>query len=108
MSLTLLEAAEAGLSTIEHLNYLMKAGSRDEAAISADYLAAATTTHRPWRATPTASIPMWRCAPIGDWRNWGVMASPTQHGSSTLVLAGPRRSQPRSELAYIGPGIRGT
>ena len=38
-SITVLEAAEAGLSSIEHLDYAMKAGSKDEAAIAADYLA---------------------------------------------------------------------
>lgn len=108
MEITVLEAAEAGLSTIEHLNYLMKAGSRDEAAISADYLAGRYTyaeTMARYAATfdpETARRVYRRLAELG------VMASPTQHGSSTLAWLDRDDHSHDPELAYIGPGIRGT
>lgn len=108
MSLTVLEAAEAGLSTIEHLNYLMKAGSTDEAGISADYLAgkytyAQTMARYAETFDPEVALRVYRRL-----AELGVMASPTQHGSSTLAWLDRDDHTHDPELAYIGPGIRGT
>ena len=41
-ALTIVQAADAGLSSVEHVDYLIKAGSPEEAAIGADYAAGKT------------------------------------------------------------------
>ncbi|WP_332659392.1 amidohydrolase family protein [Brevundimonas sp.] len=108
MGITVLEAAEAGLSTIEHLNYLMKAGSRDEAAISADYLAGRYTYAEAMARYADTFDPAVARRVYRRLAELGVMASPTQHGSSTLAWLDRDDHADDPELAYIGPGIRGT
>ena len=39
MALTVHQAVESGISSIEHLDYAFKAGAKDEAAIAADFAA---------------------------------------------------------------------
>lgn len=108
MGITVLEAAEAGLSTIEHLNYLMKAGSREEAAISADYLAGRYTYAQALSRYAETFDPEVARRVYRRLAELGVMASPTQHGSSTLAWLDRDDHSADAELAYIGPGIRGT
>jgi imidazolonepropionase-like amidohydrolase len=108
MGITVLEAAEAGLSTIEHLNYLMKAGSREEAAISADYLAGRYTYAQAMTRYAETFDPAVARRVYRRLAELGVMASPTQHGSSTLAWLDRDDHTNDPELAYIGPGIRGT
>lgn len=108
MGITVLEAAEAGLSTIEHLNYLMKAGSREEAAISADYLAGRYTYAEAMARYAETFDPAVAMRVYRRLAELGVMASPTQHGSSTLAWLDRDDHSDDRELAYIGPGIRGT
>ena len=108
MGITVLEAAEAGLSTIEHLNYLMKAGSREEAAISADYLAGRYTYAEAMARYAETFDPAVAMRVYRRLAELGVMASPTQHGSSTLAWLDRDDHTDDPELAYIGPGIRGT
>jgi len=108
MGITVLEAAEAGLSTIEHLNYLMKAGSREEAAISADYLAGRYTYAQAMARYAETFDPEVARRVYRRLAELGVMASPTQHGSSTLAWLDRDEHSNDPELAYIGPGIRGT
>lgn len=108
MGITVLEAAEAGLSTIEHLNYLMKAGSREEAAISADYLAGRYTYAQAMARYAETFDPEVARRIYRRLAELGVMASPTQHGSSTLAWLDRDDHSADPELAYIGPGIRGT
>lgn len=108
MSLTVLEAAEAGLSSIEHLDYAMKAGSREEAAIAADYLAGHYTyaeTMKRYADTfdvETARRTYARLAELG------VAVTPTLYGSTVLTYLDRDDHSDDPELAYIGPGIRGT
>ncbi len=108
MGITVLEAAEAGLSTIEHLNYLMKAGSRDEAAISADYLAGRYTYAQAMARYAETFDPAVARRVYARLASLGVMASPTQHGSSILAWLDRDDHSDDRELAYVGPGIRGT
>lgn len=108
MGITVLEAAEAGLSTIEHLNYLMKAGSREEVTISADYLAGRYTYAEAMGRYAETFDPVVARRVYRRLAELGVMASPTQHGSSTLAWLDRDDHSHDPELAYIGPGIRGT
>lgn len=107
-SITVLTAAEAGLSSIEHLDYAMKAGSRDEAAIAADYLAGKYTyaqTMRRYADTfdvETARRVYARLAELG------TAVSPTLYGSTTLANLDKDDHTHDDGLAYVGPGIRAT
>ena len=108
MELTVLQAAEAGLSTIEHLNYLMKAGSRDEAQISADYIAGRLTYAE---AMARYARTFDEAVALNAYRRLaelGVMASPTQHGSSLIAHLDSADHSNDRELAYVGPGIVAT
>ncbi|WP_297799280.1 amidohydrolase family protein [uncultured Brevundimonas sp.] len=108
MELTVLQAAEAGLSTIEHLNYLMKAGSRDEAQISADYIAGRLTYAEAmarYAQTFDEEVALRAYRRLVE---LGVMASPTQHGSSVIAHLDSGDHSADRELAYVGPGIVAT
>ncbi len=108
MGITVLTAAEAGLSTIEHLNYLMKAGSSQEAEISADFLAGRYTYAQAMARYAETFDPVVAMRVYRRLAELGVMASPTQHGSSTLAWLDRDDHADDPGLAYIGPGIRGT
>lgn len=108
MGITVLEAAEAGLSTIEHLDYLTKAGSREEAAIAAQSLAG---RYSPAQAMARYAETFDRDVALRTYRRLaelGVMVTPTQHGSSILAWLDRDDHSADPELAYIGPGIRAT
>lgn len=108
MELTVLQAAEAGLSTIEHLNYLMKAGSREEAQISADYIAGKLSYAQAmarYAQTFDEDVALSAYRRLAE---LGVMASPTQHGSSLIAHLDSTDHSGDRELAYIGAGIVGT
>lgn len=108
MSLTVLEAAEAGLSSIEHLDYAMKAGSRDEAAIAADYLAGRYTyaqTMKRYADTFDVAVARRTYARLAE---LGVAVTPTLYGSTVLTYLDRDDHSHDPELAYVGPGIRAT
>ncbi len=108
MSLTVLEAAEAGLSSIEHLDYAMKAGSRDEAAIAADYLAGRYTyaqTMKRYADTFDVAVARRTYARLAE---LGVAVTPTLYGSTVLTYLDRDDHSRDPELAYVGPGIRAT
>ena len=108
MELTVLQAAEAGLSTIEHLNYLMKAGSREEAQISADYIAGKLTYAEAMARYAETFDEEVALRTYRRLAQLGVMASPTQHGSSLIARLDSADHSNDRELAYVGPGIVAT
>lgn len=107
-SITVLTAAEAGLSSIEHLDYAMKAGSRDEAAIAADYLAGKYTYAQTMRRyADTFDVETARRV-YARLRELGTAVSPTLYGSTTLANLDLDDHSHDAGLAYVGPGIRAT
>ncbi len=108
MSLTVLEAAEAGLSSIEHLDYAMKAGSRDEAAIAADYLAGRYTYAQTMARYADSFDPETARRVYRRLAELGVAVTPTLYGSTVLTYLDRDDHSHDPELAYIGPGIRAT
>ncbi|WP_292084338.1 MULTISPECIES: amidohydrolase family protein [unclassified Brevundimonas] len=107
-SITVLEAAEAGLSSIEHLDYAMKAGSRDEAAIAADYLTGKYTYAQTMRRyADTFDVETARRV-YARLRELGTAVSPTLYGSTTLANLDLDDHSHDDGLAYVGPGIRAT
>lgn len=108
MSIPVLEAAEAGLSSIEHLDYLMKAGSRDEAAISADYLAGKYTYAQTMARYADAFDPEVARRAYRRLAELGVAVTPTLYGSTVLSNLDRDDHSHDAGLAYIGPGLRAT
>ena len=108
MSLTVLEAAEAGLSSIEHLDYAMKAGSRDEAAIAADYLAGRYTYAQTMARYADSFDPETARRVYRRLAELGVAVTPTLYGSTVLTYLDRDDHSHDPELAYVGPGIRAT
>lgn len=107
-SITVLEAAEAGLSSIEHLDYAMKAGSKDEAVIAADYLAGKYTYAQTMRRyADTFDVETARRV-YARLRELGTAVSPTLYGSTTLANLDLDDHSHDDGLAYVGPGIRAT
>ena len=108
MSLTVLEAAEAGLSSIEHLGYLVKAGSPQEAEIAADYAAGQLTYAQAMARyadtfdEATARRTYARLAELG------VAVTPTLHGGQVIAWLDRDDHSHDPELAYIGDGLRAT
>lgn len=107
-SITVLEAAEAGLSSIEHLDYAMKAGSKDEAAIAADYLAGKYTYAQTMRRYADTFDVETAGRVYVRLRELGTAVSPTLYGSTTLANLDLDDHSHDAGLAYVGPGIRAT
>lgn len=107
-ALTIDQAARAGLGSIEHLDYLIKAGSPQEAAIAADYAAGRLS----YAAASDRLVDTFdrRLAARAYKRlaTQGVFVTPTLNMSRVLAYL-DRDDHARDEgLALVGPGLRAT
>ena len=108
MALTVGQAADAGLSSIEHLDYAYKAGVKDEAAIAADFAAGRITRAEANRRIDAGFDQATALAAYHRFASQGVFVTPTLNGSR--ILAWLDRDDHRDDpyLAYIGPKLRKT
>jgi len=107
-ALTIDQAVDDGLSSIEHIDYLIKAGSPKEAEIGAAYAAGKVT----YGAATDAFVDSFDAAyALKAYRRLaakGVYATPTLNMGRILAFL-DREDHSRDEgLAYIGPGLRKT
>ena len=107
-ALTIDQAVDDGLSSIEHIDYLIKAGSPKEAEIGAAYAASKVT----YGAATDAFVDSFDAAYARKaYRRLaakGVYATPTLNMGRILAFL-DREDHSRDEgLAYIGPGLRKT
>ena len=108
MALTVGQAVDAGISSIEHLDYAHKAGAKDEARIAADFAAgrinraeATTQIHASFdEATAMASY--------SRLRDRGVFVTPTLNIERLIAFLDSDDHSKDEFLAYIGPGLRKT
>jgi len=108
MAITVRQAVDAGLSSIEHLDYAFDAGARDEAAIAADFGAGRIT-----RAEASARLDAGfdRETAMNAYRylaQKGVSVTPTLNGSRVIAWLDRDDHQHDPYLAYIGPGLTKT
>jgi len=107
-ALTILRAADAGLSSIEHLDYLIKAGSPREAQIGAEYAAGKLT----YAAASDAFVDTFDAAYAkGMYRKLaarGIAVTPTLNMSRILAYLDREDHSKDPALALIGPGLRKT
>ena len=107
-ALTIDQAVDDGLSSIEHIDYLIKAGSPKEAEIGAAYAAGKVT----YGAATDAFVDSFDAAYARKaYRRLaakGVYVTPTLNMGRILAFL-DREDHSRDEgLAYIGPGLRKT
>lgn len=108
MALTVGQAVDAGISSIEHLDYAFKAGVKDEAAIAADFAAGridraeANRRLREGFDRDTAMRAYRRFAELG------VAVTPTLDGGRIIDFLDVEPHDKDPYLAYIGPGLRAT
>jgi imidazolonepropionase-like amidohydrolase len=105
---TIEQAAEAGLSSVEHLDYLIKAGSPQEASIGADYVAGRLSygeASDQFVETFDAAyaMPVYRRL-----AKLGLYVTPTLNMSRILAYLDREEHRGDAALAYIGPGLRKT
>jgi len=108
MALTVGQAVDAGISSIEHLDYAFKAGVRDEATIAADFAAGRidrAEANRRLRAGFDRDTAM---AAYRRFAAQGVAVTPTLDGGRIIDFLDVEPREHDAYLAYIGPGLRKT
>ncbi|MBA2920245.1 amidohydrolase family protein [Sphingomonas sp. MAH-20] len=107
-ALTIWQAADAGLGSIEHLDYLIKAGSRDEAAISADYAAGRISYGDASAKLVEGFDPARAKAAYRRFAAQGLYVTPTLNMTRILAYLDRDDHSHDEALALIGPGLRKT
>jgi imidazolonepropionase-like amidohydrolase len=108
MALTVGQAVDAGLGSIEHLDYAFKAGVKDEAAIAAEFAAG-----RIDRAEANRRLDQGfdRDAAMTVYRRFaaqGMFVTPTLNGGRIIAFLDRDSHADDAYLAYIGPRLRKT
>jgi imidazolonepropionase-like amidohydrolase len=108
MALTTEQAVDAGISSIEHLDYAYNAGAKDEAAIAADFAAGRIDRAEANRRLDAGFD---RDTAIAAYRRFaakGVFVTPTLNGSRIIANLDREDHSKDQGLAYIGPKLRKT
>jgi imidazolonepropionase-like amidohydrolase len=108
LAITVRQAVDAGLSSIEHLDYAYSAGVRDEAAIAADFGAGRIKREQ---AVARQDAGFDRPTAMDTYRylaHKGVFVTPTLNGSRILAYLDRDDHWQEDFLGYIGPGLRKT
>jgi imidazolonepropionase-like amidohydrolase len=108
MADTVGQAVDAGISSIEHLDYAYKAGVKDEARIAADFGAGRITRAQAQVALDAGFDPETAMASYRNLRDHGVFVTPTLNIERTLAYLDSDDHSHDAFLAYIGPGLRKT
>lgn len=108
MALTVQQAVDAGLSSIEHLDYAFKAGSRDEATIAADFAAGRIDRAEANRRLDASFDRDTAMQAYRRFAQEGVFVTPTLNGGRIIDFLDQDDHRDDAYLAYIGPGLRAT
>jgi imidazolonepropionase-like amidohydrolase len=108
IALTVRQALDAGISSIEHIDYAFKAGAKDEAAIAADFGAGRITRAEADRRIDADFDATTAMAAYRDLARRGVFVTPTLNGSRILAWLDQDTHANDAYLAYIGPKLRKT
>ena len=105
-ALTIEQAAAAGLNSVEHLDYLIKAGSPQEASIGADYAAKKLSYGEASDKFVETFDPNYAAQEYRRLAELGVYVTPTLNMSRILAYLDREDHSRDAALAYIGPGLR--
>jgi imidazolonepropionase-like amidohydrolase len=105
MADTVEQAADAGLSSIEHLDYAFKAGAKDEAAISAEFGAGKIDRAEANRRIDSDFDRFTAMKAYRRFAAQGIYVTPTLNISRILAYLDRDKHDADAALAYIGPGL---
>ncbi len=108
MALTTEQAVDAGISSIEHLDYAYNAGAKDEAAIAADFAAGRIDRAEANRRLDAGFDRDTAMAAYRRFAAKGVFVTPTLNGSRIISYLDRDDHSKDDGLAYIGPKLRKT
>jgi imidazolonepropionase-like amidohydrolase len=108
MALTVGQAIDAGISSIEHLDYAYKAGVADEAAIASDFAAGRIDRAEANRRLDAGFDRKTAITAYRRFAERGVAVTPTLNGGRILDFLDVDSHANDPYLAYIGPGLRKT
>lgn len=108
MALTVGQAVDAGLSSIEHIDYAFKAGVKDEGTIAADFAAGRIDRAEANRRLDAGFDRATAMAAYSNLAAKGVYVTPTLNGGRILAFLDQDTHQNDPYLAYIGPKLRET
>lgn len=108
MALTVAQAVDAGISSIEHLDYAYKAGVKDEAVIAADFAAGRIDRAEANRRIDAGFDVATAMAAYRKFAAKHVYVTPTLNGSRIIAWLDSDLHQNDPYLAYIGPKLRAT
>lgn len=108
MALTVQQAVDAGISSIEHLDYAYNAGAKDEAAIAADFAAGRIDRAEANRRLDAGFDRDTAMAAYRRFAAQGVFVTPTLNGSRIIAYLDRGDHSKDVGLAYIGPKLRKT
>jgi imidazolonepropionase-like amidohydrolase len=107
-ALTIVQAADAGLSSVEHVDYLIKAGSPEEASIGADYAAGKLTYGQASDAFVETFDKTYAAGVYRELAKRHIAVTPTLNMGRILAYLDREDHSKDPALAYIGPGLRKT
>lgn len=108
MALTVAQAVDAGIRSLEHIDYAYKAGVKGEAAIADDFAAGRIDRAEANRRLREGFD---RQTALAAYRNLAakdVFVTPTLNGGRIIDFLDVDDHQDDDYLAYIGPGLRAT
>ena len=107
-ALTIVQAADAGLSSVEHVDYLIKAGSPKEAEIGAEYVAGKLTYGQASDAFVETFNRDYAKGVYRELAKRHIAVTPTLNMGRILAYLDREDHSKDVSLAYIGPGLRKT
>ncbi|WP_245836552.1 amidohydrolase family protein [Sphingopyxis indica] len=108
LALTVDQAVDAGISSIEHIGYAYKAGVKDEATIAADFAAGRIDRAEAYRRIDAGFDPGTAMAAYRKLAAKGVFVTPTLNGSRVIAYLDQDDHKTDDYLGLIGPGLRAT
>jgi imidazolonepropionase-like amidohydrolase len=105
---TVAQAVDAGISSLEHMDYAYKAGVKDEAKIAADFAAGRIDRAEAGRRIDAGFDPATAMASYRRLAAKHVFVTPTLNISNVTAHLDQQSHADDPYLAYIGPGLRKT
>jgi len=108
MAITVRQAVDAGLSSIEHLDYAFDAGAKDEAAIAAEFAAGRIDRAEASRRLDASFERATAMVAYRYLASKKVSVTPTLNGSRIIAWLDRDKHESDEYLRYIGPKLRKT
>jgi imidazolonepropionase-like amidohydrolase len=108
LGITVRQAIDAGLSSIEHIDYAVRAGVKDEPAIEAAFAAGTIDRAEAVKRLDAGFDPATAKGAYEFFVQKGIAVTPTLNGSRILAWLDRDTHEKDEYLAYIGPKLRAT